>query len=213
MASLVGALRCADHTPASICLSLAFPVDMDGDMDVLAGAGSIGFVSLFQLVWCENKGGSNPEFVAHVLLGGASIATFDVLVSTDAVLVVAAVFLEWSGHRGVQLKWFRSVPGMSIARASDDLLVHGPVITGFTHLVIAPIIDDVDVDPAAFDVVVSTDDGVTWYHGDESSPSGLTASPVMMGDFRDVDVADVDGEEKSNVAFGKSLLPASHASS
>ncbi len=165
-------------------------------MDVLAGGnGAPNFNgATFQLVWCENNGGSDPEFVAHALLGGASIATFDVLVSADAVLVVVAVFLEWPASR-VQLKWFRSVPGMLIAHASDDLLVNGPVITGFTHLVIAPIID-VDVDPAAFDVVVGTKQGVTWYHSDKSSPSGLASSEVVTGNVYTVDVADVDGESK-----------------
>jgi hypothetical protein len=179
---------------------------MDGDMDVLAG-GSGELYNLygvtFQLVWCENEGGSNPEFVAHVLLGGANVVTFDVLVSKDAVLVMVAAQYVPLGAKMVQLKWFRSVPGMSIAHASADL-VDGPVIE-FWQLVIAPIID-ADVNVIAFDFFSGNLEGVTWCRINTSSPPGLTSSLVMAEYAKDLGVGDVDGEHYVTVVRCFALL-------
>jgi hypothetical protein len=176
---------------------------MDGDMDILAGGSSTFNGGSSQLMWCENEGGSDPTFVAHVLLGGASIIYFDVLIGTDSVLIIVAEQLEtwrqswsWSGNSGYQLKWFRSVPGLSTVYSSDYLLTRGPLIWELWQLAISPAIDD-DHDPTAFEFFTATSRGVTWHRSDESSPTGLTNSSVMMGEVTVMGVADVDGEGKS----------------
>ena len=157
-------------------------------MDVLAWGSNA------QLLWCENEGGSEPTFVAHVLLGGASFTTLDVLASADAVLIVLAEQLV--EPREAQLKWFRSVPGMSIVHASDDMLVQGPVVSGVLRLSIPPSMDDrVELD--AFEFVACTSRAVTWYTGDVSSYSGFTGIDVVTGLIDDMDVSDVDGEDQS----------------
>jgi hypothetical protein len=175
-------------------------VDMDGDVDILAGGtGSSTFnTGSSQLMWCENEGGSDPAFVAHVLLGGASVILFDVLVGTDSVLIIVAEETEtsWISNFRYQLKWFRIVPGLSTVYSSDHLLTRGPVIWDLWQLVISSAID-VDLDPTAFEFFTATSRGVTWHRSDESSPTGLTNSSVMMGEVRVMGVADVDGEGKS----------------
>jgi hypothetical protein len=169
-----------------------FSVDMDGDMDVLAGGTNSPLRTDFasnQLVWCENKGGRNPEFIAHVLLGGASVQTFDILVSADGVLVILQ---KWFGPQ-VHLTWFHSVPGMSIAHASENLLVDGPVIDGEVRLVvIAPILGSMD--PTALEFFTSSLYGANWYRSDIRSPSQPAVSSVITGHVVELGAADIDGE-------------------
>ncbi len=170
-------------------------VDMDGDTDVLVGGNGVGpfsfSTSSSQMVWCNNQGGSDPTFVAHVLFKGVSARRFDVLVSPDIVHIIIAEQLEG----GVQLKWSRSVRGLWMADAPDDLVMVGAVI-GSTLNYLAIIPPEDSRNPAIVDFVAGTGIGVLWYRSDASSPTGHTTLVVMTGYVYHMDIADVDGEDR-----------------
>lgn len=150
----------------------AIDIDDDDDVDVISAA-----LGGYRLAWYENDGGSPPSWATHVLLGGASSGTIDVIPYSKGAHQGPSVFaidinkdddvdIIWGN--GSDLAWYENLggspPSFTKRGIPNSLFPGAPGTSVFA----IDIDNDDDIDVLAG--TIGSDAKLAWYESDGGSP-------------------------------------------